>query len=498
MKKVLRCFIGFGLVLAVVLVFSACNYVEPPPAMGQTETVFFVALDDAEVRSTYETIRLTLIDAEGTQLALSTGPTDGKYKIILPQAAINETNKINFLIELKTQELLSDKIHTLAPNALARGYLRSRYVQITHNSVPGNAETINLTINNADLKVGYGPGHLKMADIPYIPDFFKIQLDLTSEGIEPLLDRGYTPALAVAIDTPVVPGSAPVAWNDPGLRFNLTSMPPIREEDVLGVASPDTGWFMIMEDEIQPNKPCRYWVFFVKDNDFTTSHLYYHIGVIPEFGGSITIEPDFAGIPIPDEATLKMLALNDAAREQISSTLPFDISDLSESFVLTSPVYDLSTDFWLPIGRDKEHPSGVGYSPFTGVFDGGKYLIWQIKLTGIAEHNNYGLFGNVENAKLQNFNISVNTQETLNFSSTLSADETNAGMLAGRAVGVTLKNINVLSGTFMVTRSGSAANRAGGVVGLMSGTDTNVSCSTTVLATGGSPINYGQKYGLRQ
>jgi hypothetical protein len=491
MKKFPRSFLGFGSVCAAVIVFSACNYIEPAPSMGNTEIVFFVALNDTSVSGTYEIVRLTMIDAEGTQLAMSKGPIEGKYRMILPEAAINETKKINFLVELKTQELLSDKIQTLAPNALARGYLRSRYAQIVHNEIPTNGQTITLTISNTELKVGYGPGHLKVSDLPYMPDFFKIQLDLTKTGIGSLLAAGYMPSLAVAIDTPIVNN----VRDDPGLRFDLTKMPPINESDILGVASPDTGWFMIMESEINPGQDCRYWVFFTKDNAFATAHLYYHDAKIPELGGSVPIEPDFAGIPIPDVTTLKLLALDDAARAQISATLPVDISNLGESFVLTSPIYNLSTDFWFPIGRDRDSIRGTGFSPFTGLFDGGGYQIWEINLTGTATYEDYGLFGKVENATLQNFNFAVKT-ESLTFASIINADDTHAGILAGFTSGATLKNIKVLYGSFTVTRSGSADNYTGGVIGRKSGgQDDSVTCTTNVSASGGGTLYVTQKYG---
>ena len=494
MNRFLRVAKTFCPILVVVVTFTACNYVEPPPSLGNTETVFYVELDETETSNTYKAIRLTLVDAEGTQLALGSGPS-------LPQAAINETQKINFLIELKTQELLSGKIQALAPNALARGYLRSRYVKITKDRIPENGTTVNLELKIEDLKVGYGPGQLKVADIPYLPDFFIIHLTLTSAGLQPLLNKGYVPAMAVAIafDTARDP-----PW-DPGLKFDLTKMPPIEEADVLGIASPDTGWYMIMEDEIRPNKLCRYWLFFVKENDFTTSHLYYQNGTIPVLGGVVEMTPDFAGIPIHNVETLKLLALDDNTRAQVSANLPFDISDLSESFVLTSPIYTLSrdppmdplsADFWLPIGRNPDALNGSGYSPFKGVFDGGGYTIWSINLTGSAEYVDYGFFGYVEHATLQNFNFQVDPQ-TLTFHPTLNSENTNVGILAGVAQNSQLKNIAVKSGSLMVTRVTTYNNYVGGVVGNMAGSSgTGVTSSVYVLATGGNARS-NQLYGVQ-
>ena len=95
----LRVFRGFWWVAATFLVCIACNYVEPAPSLGSTETVFFVQINETATTPTYQIIRLTLIDAAGTQLALSSGTSDGMYQIILPQSAINETNKLNFLVE---------------------------------------------------------------------------------------------------------------------------------------------------------------------------------------------------------------------------------------------------------------------------------------------------------------------------------------------------------------------------------------------------------------
>ncbi|MDR2490424.1 MAG: hypothetical protein LBD20_03370, partial [Spirochaetaceae bacterium] len=473
----------------VFFVFTACNYVEPPPSEGSSDIVFFVIINEAATSPTYQIVRLTLIDVDGTQLALSSGPAEGKYTIKLPQSAINETNTINFLVELKTEELLSDKIHTLAPNALARGYLRSRYLRMPHNAIPANGETVSLILDKTKLQVGYGPGSLEVSDIPYMPDFFKIDLKLSHNGIQPLLNKGYTPALAVAIGTPTPPGSS--MPNDPGLRLNLAHIPPINESDILGIASPDTGWFMIMENEIVPNSACRFWVFFTKDNNYGTTHVYYHIGAIPDLGQTVEIEPAFAGIPVPDEAMLKMLALSDAERDLISSVPgAVDIRDLSESYVLTSPNYDLSNELWIPIGRDSSAQGGYGYSAFQGVFDGGGYQIWDLNYySSPAEYVDFGLFGYAQNAKLQNFNINVGADytQTLTFHSNLHAEHTYAGMLAGRTAGVDLTNISVNSGFFKVHRAVSGVdNYTGGIVGKKSGgVITNVTSSTSVSATGG-------------
>lgn len=479
---------GWGLLAVLaggVLFLTACNYVEPAGMTNNTENFFWVTINDEKIRDAYKVVRLSLVNQVGTQLVVSTGPFEEKFKVVPPPAedltSEDGTAKVSFLVELKTRYPMGDHIKILAPNAMALGFLSSRFIEIPEDSLdapPTPGSTVTLTLEVSDIFIGYGPGSLTVADIPGIPPFFVVNIDLSGGAgstIGQYLDDGYTPMLGIAM------GRTSFGDNPP-LDIDFTKYPPISEDDVLGISSPDTGWYMLMNKDNAPaaGTPCRYWIFFTRNNDMSTMHLYYEEGEIPATGGTVTVSPTFAGIPVPNAEALVMLSMPDAARQP-----PY--ASLAESYVLTAPLKD---DYgsgysaitlmgqWAPIGRS----GGNGYSEFTGLFDGGGYVIYDFPLETVTAitYAGHGLFGSARNAIFQNINMPntnvVPPGATVTVSNGVSASNIGVGWLVGVSQSCTFTNVST-NGALKAVYSGSTPFYLGGVGGF--------DAASTITATTG-------------
>ncbi|MDR2602091.1 MAG: hypothetical protein LBC53_06540 [Spirochaetaceae bacterium] len=484
----------FLIIFSSFLFFSACNYAEVKSAVNNVENFFWVEIDQEDVRSNYDVTRLTVVDAEGSQLVCATGPLDGKFKIIPTESTGSEEDGeggIRVLVELSALESQGSKIELIMQNEMARGYLESRFYEEVVTSMPKPGETITIKLEKKNLKIGYGEGGIKVSSIPMMPDFFKIDLNL--EDVSSLISKGYDPFLAV------VPAKDKDG-KDVGLAgvLDLTRDPPVTQSGLIGISSPDTGWYMLANDGVKPG-PCRYWILFALNNDYSTLRVYYHDGEIPQSGGTVDIEVEFAGIPVPNAAAFVVMAQPDAAR------LPTQYSDLTESYVLIAPEYDLSTiNPWIPIGRDPtdNEKQLVEYSAFEGKLYGGSYKIRNVNLTGDAVgYHGYryqGLFGFSNGAEFYDFWVYTNAPPLVFDKDTGQFDAfeaTATGILVGCAHGGKFEKIATLhdSGKLQTNRTdGNGPNYAGGIIGWFKG-DVDVAINdcfgTYSEASGGNQNN---------
>jgi hypothetical protein len=463
------------------LLSLSCNYVNRLPDELNSENFFWIDIDDTAITGMYRINRVTLDDVEGNRLATASGPFDGGYKVIPP--ADYKSDMLYFTVELKTLIPHGEKISMIGNNALARGYLSTRYTTFEED-FPDPGDTVDVVLSLDGLKVGYSEYGILPEDIPDMPDFFYLNLNLTSTAIVNLLANDYAPLFAVAIKHSI--DSKPNS-----LDLDLSTLPPVNDANVLAMASPDTGWFMLSKESTFPlGVNCRYWLFFMVEDKVETSRLYYIDGAIPDKREIITLTPDFAGIPLPDTATLTMLTLNDATR----SATPY--ASLSDTYVLTQRSYSLGiSDQWQSIGRDTAATGGTGYSPFTGIFDGGGYKITFFNALYSASPN-AGLFGYANGATLRN--VRIDTDEEFSISSFV-GEECCTGMLVGKASACTINDVEATGLTLKVTRATSGNNIVGTIIGKMNGgSTTNITSQVaSVTVTGGTVItNSANQYAI--
>ena len=139
----------------------------------------------------------------------------------------------------------------------------------------------------------------------------------------------------------------------------------------------------------------------------------------------------------------------------------------STDFLISSNKrYVLSSDIdlppgWTPIGDVEANPAFV----FKGSFNGQGYTIKGLE----AEKNPravQGLFGKLEGANISNLTLA---NANLRLDGEYNGRNLAAGLLAGEAVGGTIKNISIENGTISATLTGSKDGAIGGLLG--KGTD---------------------------
>ncbi|MDR0550736.1 MAG: hypothetical protein LBG72_01825 [Spirochaetaceae bacterium] len=477
--------IAVFLVIASIIAATAasCVYVDSLEEIN-AENYFWVEIDQKETRTAYSIIRVAVIDGEGAQLASATGPFEGKYKIVPPPDYTAEN--LNFLIELNT--LYPQELKLISNKPMAREYLNSRYVRL-EKPFPQAGETVSLALPVSALRVGHSFGGLSPSEIPNMPDFFDLAVQWDDPGIEALLNSGYTPLYAVAL-------AKESDGTNASLKLNFTKSPPVNEDEIIGIASPDTGWYMLIykddyhQDEYLAEMGCRFWVFFMRNNDASGLRVYYQDGQTPEKGGVLDppLRPMFAGIPLNDVAVLTVLSKSDNERKGT----PYE--DLGEMYILTNRNYYIeNTIEWHPIGRDPLTTTGAGYSAFSGIFDGAGYNVaFYGGLTkGAGVHNYTGLFGFANSATFRNLRLTIEEEDlqiTDNGSNNAAfdGDDIATGLLVGSARGCTIENIRATGTRLKVTRTSNGGNIVGGIIGIKTGGPALKDVNSSILTVTGS------------
>jgi hypothetical protein len=135
-------------------------------------------------------------------------------------------------------------------------------------------------------------------------------------------------------------------------------------------------------------------------------------------------------------------------------------NELGSNFILMNNI-DMNNNEWTPIGQEQ--------SSFIGMFDGGNFIISNIKITN--SHKYFGLFGHssgiVKNIKLNN--ISINSVGIISHS-------TYGGSLIGYNNG-SVENIYVINAEINILKNSESNNNfayVGGIIGFNSATINNL------------------------
>ncbi|MDR2660369.1 MAG: hypothetical protein LBC27_10370 [Spirochaetaceae bacterium] len=184
-----------GIIFAsFTLAFAACdgleninlkggNLTDPGPDMS-----FEVELTvDSVVASQFLPVRVFVEEASGkAQLGYTVvAPVSGtrRYKITLPES-YKETKGI-FVVELSKLNSNFENVAALQESPIALSMLKSRYVVFDNQKIPAPSEKIKLELKDITaLTVGYGPGGLKLKDIPDAPPIYFLNLELDPDVAE--------------------------------------------------------------------------------------------------------------------------------------------------------------------------------------------------------------------------------------------------------------------------------------------------------------------------
>jgi hypothetical protein len=255
---------------------------------------FWVELDISKpINADYKLVRVLVVDGEN-QIGEVSFSEPNMYKITLPESYIGkpisyvaEFTKINSVFDNSNYDQPNDKTPNDRVNSFIKSVeesfeksfdkslkdivislLKSRYYEIP-GGIPyqSNTSAVKLTICDVtNLKLGYGPGGIKIADIQGAPSLYLINID--TKQID---DYGFTSTFGI------------VAAKDSG---------PKGADDVdsgYGFAAPETDWLLLLKQP--PNTSFIIWFTLNRDTDAATVSCRYEDLVSCTYQGCLCNSP---------------------------------------------------------------------------------------------------------------------------------------------------------------------------------------------------------------
>jgi hypothetical protein len=178
---------------SLILSFTACidgmddidmtgGELESPGPIMSFDVELTVA---SAIASQFSPVRVLLEeDNEKGQLGYTVvSPEAGtrRYKITVPESYSGKPGV--FVVELYKLNSAFDDVAALQPVPIALNLLKSRYITFDKKIIPKPSEKIKLLVDEeSTLMLGYGPGGLKLKDIPSVPPIYFINLQLSEEA----------------------------------------------------------------------------------------------------------------------------------------------------------------------------------------------------------------------------------------------------------------------------------------------------------------------------
>ncbi|MDR0410314.1 MAG: hypothetical protein LBH18_07985, partial [Spirochaetaceae bacterium] len=208
---------------------------------------------DSVVASQFAPVRVLVEEESGKgQLGYTVAipdPASRRYKITLPESYKEKEDGNTFVVEFRKINSGFDDVDTLQKVPLALNMLKSRYIEFHRESIPDPPERKKLSVGSKDeLKLGYGPGGLRLKDIPNVPPIYLINITLD----ETVKKYGFTYAGGVA--TSFVEEKYP-PFTEIISRLNDTA-------NIYGITVTTLDWFLIMRPEVYvPGDAFSLWIY---------------------------------------------------------------------------------------------------------------------------------------------------------------------------------------------------------------------------------------------
>jgi hypothetical protein len=236
-NRVYRNGTALAIIAALFPLFSGCEEETLKLAgsyPGPNRSFLIKVSVDAEIAKDFAHKRVTVqgLDGGGIGNASRVRAADGiRYRITLPSSYLDQD--VLYVVEFYRENSGFDKVATVKALPVMLELLKSRYCTIEGETTPpsSSSEEVTLTVGkDAELKLGYDPGGLSLADIPQAPIVYFLKFDATALS---------------SYKFEFIGGAATAQGGEFVTPADSTD-DQIGSEGVLGVTGKDFDWAMIM------------------------------------------------------------------------------------------------------------------------------------------------------------------------------------------------------------------------------------------------------------
>ena len=437
------------------LMSAACS------AAGSTdepeEVTYWVELNlSPEIRVKYTVRRVFLLGPNGEKIGNSLGPFNDRFKVIVPAKYVGTAQR--FSVEFSRETSYLDDILKEEEFQTALAILKSFH----YSTSPAEQDLVLLpedrsqvillppmpasgpqpVINEGNMSMGYSEQSKDiLANIPNIPPMFPVAMNPTTK-MQYYFDNSYRAYVGF------------LTHRNDAVTLKNGQIDPT---DYLGFAGGDD-WYLVLQNKnaVREGDPARLWLIYTHPS--AAPRLYYEDIIIPELFATITVKPDFAGIPI-DSALFQALATGVIPISNPETESYTFISKVNNAGALPPPFASLP---W-PIS------TSIFNGPFKGEIHGGGFKVTGLNLDATQANNGF-VRELTQRTPSQGYALAgVIADLNLEISSVTGSTGTNLGGVAGYVhdAAALIKGVNVTGIPNMLdTKATNVGGIAGKVVGL--------------------------------